>query len=539
MPAWRAPRRSAGSAWMPERGVAGPFALGDAGGGHWADPGLAPPAPVDGAQAAVPPGPADAPCTVLHLDMDAFFASIEVLDDPSLAGRPVIVGGDGPRGAVASCSYEARAYGVRSAMASVEARRRCPHAVFRPGRHDRYVEVSSQLGSLLREVTPIVEPIGLDEAFLDVAGAARRLGSPGEIARALRDRVHAELGLTCAVGVARTKSLAKLASRQAKVVAPARRGPADGVVVVLPADEGAFLHPLPVGALWGVGPATAVKLASLGVTTVGQLAEIPDGVLARLVGRAAGSHLAALAAGRDTGRVQPHRPVRSIGRETTLADDAHDPGSLAGLLASLAADVGQRLAAGRLAGRCVTLKVRFADRRTVTRSVTPAVPAGGPHQVLSVARSLLAQVDVAAGVRLLGVSASQLVPADAVAVQQPLGGWSWPAAAADPAAADPVAGDPEAGDAAAGERWRQVDSAVVRLRQRFGPAAVVPAVTVAVPADGHGVPVEAEAEAVAGSAFRGPGERTRRGDARGATTPREALSPGDRHGDRARDKGSH
>ncbi len=331
MPAWPSPKRSAGSGSVAE-----------------------PATPVR--RTASPASAVE--CTILHLDMDAFFASIEVLDDPSLAGRPVIVGGDGPRGAVASCSYEARAYGVRSAMASVEARRRCPKAVFRPGRFARYAEVSGQLGAMLRAVTPVVEPIGLDEAFLDLSGSQRRLGPPIDTARRLRDQVHQALGLTCAVGVARSKSLAKLASRHAKRVPPTERGPGDGIVVVLPEAEIAFLHPLPVGALWGVGPATAAKLAGVGIVTVGDLAGLPETVLHRLVGRSAGAHLASLAAGRDTDPVLAHRPVRSIGRETTLGADLHDQESLAPVLAVLAADVGQRLAGGSRAGRVVTVKIR-------------------------------------------------------------------------------------------------------------------------------------------------------------------------------------
>ncbi len=438
---------------------------------------------------------ATAPCTILHLDMDAFFAAVEVLDDPSLVGRPVIVGGSGPRGVVASCTYEARAWGVRSAMSSVEARRRCPAAVFRPGRHARYAEVSAQLGVLLRSASPLVEPIGLDEAFLDVSGARRRLGPPVVIARQLRDRVQAEIGLTCAVGVARTKSVAKLASRRAKAVAPADRGGGDGIVVVLPEDEAGFLGPLPVGALWGVGPATATRLAGVGVTTVGELACLPESALRRLVGQAAAVHLAALASGRDTDPVRPGRPVRSIGRETTFAADLRAPGALAGHLAELATDVGQRLAARALAGRSVTVKVRFGDRRTITRSVTVDTPVDGPHQVLAAARPLVAHVDVSAGIRLLGVSVSQLRPVSERVQQLSLGGDGWGLAGTTPAepgfARRPDhtqgAGDLPAGSggqwsgAPPGDRWRLVDSAVVALRERFGPGAVVPAVVIGTP----------------------------------------------------------
>ncbi len=451
--------------------------------------------PEAGSSATVPPGgragTATAPCSILHLDMDAFFAAVEVLDDPSLVGRPVIVGGSGPRGAVASCSYEARAWGVRSAMSSAEARRRCPTAVFRPGRHARYAEVSAQLGVLLRAVSPLVEPIGLDEAFLDVSGARRRLGPPEVIARQLRDRVQAELGLTCAVGVARTKSVAKLASRRAKAVAPAERRGGDGIVVILPEDEAGFLGPLPVGALWGVGPATATRLAGIGVTTVGALACVPEGVLRRLVGQAAAAHLAALASGRDTDPVRPGRPVRSIGRETTFPADLRDHRALSGWLAELATDVGHRLAARALVGRSVTVKVRFGDRRTITRSVTVDTPVDGPHQVLDAARPLVAQIDVGAGIRLLGVSVSHLVPVAERVQQLSLGGDAWGLAGTVPAermaaaAADRTQGagglPAERGEQrgeAPGDRWRLVDSAVVALRERFGPGAVVPAIVI-------------------------------------------------------------
>jgi DNA polymerase-4 len=223
----------------------------------------------------------------MHVDLDAFFAAVEVLDDPTLAGRPVIVGGSGTRGVVAACTYEARAFGIHSAMSSVEARRRCPHAIFLSGRYSRYAEVSVQFHEVLHDFTPVVEGIGLDEAFLDVAGARRTLGSPPTIAGAIREAVRERLQLNCAVGVARSKLLAKLASRAAKPTA-AMEGPrpGPGVVVVPPDGELAFLHPLPVRALWGVGAATGKRLSDLGVVTVGDLAAIsPRWRAARIPGR--------------------------------------------------------------------------------------------------------------------------------------------------------------------------------------------------------------------------------------------------------------
>jgi nucleotidyltransferase/DNA polymerase involved in DNA repair len=265
-------------------------------------------------------------CNILHVDMDSFFASVEVLDDPSLAGKPVIVGGSGSRGVVASCTYEARAYGIHSAMPSVHARRLCPHAIFVAGRYDRYAQTSEQLHSILRRFTPLVEGIGLDEAFLDVSGARRLLGSASEIAWSIRSAVRHEMSLACCVGVARTKLLAKLASRAAKPKATAASvEPGHGVVVVRPDEEISFLRPLPIRALWGVGPATAARLAELGVVTVGDLVKIPDQTVQRVLGASNGRHLCALARGEDDRAVEPDRGVKSVGHEETFAVDLYPP----------------------------------------------------------------------------------------------------------------------------------------------------------------------------------------------------------------------
>jgi DNA polymerase-4 len=342
--------------------------------------------------------------------MDAFFASVEVLDDPTLAGLPVIVGGAGARGVVASCTYEARVFGVRSAMPSVRARQLCPQAIFLPGRHGRYAEISGQLQRILADITPLVEPIGLDEAFLDVAGAIRMLGSPGSIAQQLRERVRADLSLGCAVGVGRSKMIAKLASRAAKPrVSGAGLEPGPGVVVIEPAVEMAFLHGHVVEALWGVGPATAARLHELGVRTVGDLAAIPPETLVRRIGKASGLHLAALVRGDDPSPVTPDRPAKSIGHEETFSQDLVDPRELERHILRMADSVATMLRGSSSAARTVTVKVKFSDLSLQTRSHTlaRAITTGGA--LGQVAASLLSGIDPGEGIRLLGVSASGLL----------------------------------------------------------------------------------------------------------------------------------
>jgi DNA polymerase-4 len=348
---------------------------------------------------------------ILHVDMDAFFAAVEVLDDPSLVGRALIVGGIGERGVVASCSYEARMFGVRSAMPSVQARRRCPHADFRPGRHDRYSEVSRQIHEVFHHFTPLVEGISLDEAFLDVRGAARLLGSAPEVAAAVRAAIQAEVGLTCSVGVATTKFVAKLASEAAKPSAD-RAGirPGRGIVVVEAGAELAFLHPLAIDALWGVGPATSARLRALGITTVGQLAAVPVDTVRRAVGRAAGRHLHDLALGIDPRPVEPQRATKSVGHEETYATDRRDRDGLHRELLRMSDAVGTRLRRAGLSGRTVQLKVRFGDFTTVTRARTQPGPISTGQDIERVAAGLLDNIEVDPGVRLLGVSVSSLSP---------------------------------------------------------------------------------------------------------------------------------
>lgn len=431
-------------------------------------------------------------CDVLHVDMDAFFAAVEVHDDPSLVGLPVIVGGSGDRAVVASCTYEARVFGVRSAMSSVEARRRCPHAVFVPGRYWRYAEVSAMLLEILRSYTPVVEPIGLDEAFLDVSGALRLLGPPAEIARRLRGQVRRELALDCSVGVARTKLLAKLASEAAKPLATAGGPcPGPGIVVVDPERELAFLHPLPVGALWGVGPATAARLSALGVLTVGDLAAVPEESLCRLLGTAHGRHLALLAAGEDDRPVEADREAKSVGHEETFASDFYDHDAVHLQVVRMADAVCERLREAGLLGRTVTVKIRFGDRSTITRSHTVSAPTRSTRLVRAVAAALLEAVDIAAGVRLLGVSLSGLSSGPAAeqlrfTIDDDGADGPWRADA--PHDGRPAgqthrggggAGEPaEPGSGARDAAWEDVEAALAAVRARYGPAAVASAALV-------------------------------------------------------------
>jgi DNA polymerase-4 len=344
---------------------------------------------------------------ILHVDMDAFFASVEVLDDPTLAGKPVIVGGSGQRGVVAACTYEARRFGVHSAMPSTVARRLCPQAIFLDGRYHRYVEESAKLHAIFDTITPLVEGISIDEAFLDVSGALRLLGDGPTIARLIRAQVADQLSLACSVGVARTKFVAKLASEQAKPTADLNGvRPGSGVFVVDPGTELAFLHPLPIRALWGVGPATGRRLEGIGVRTIGDLAALPVGTLERLLGAGQGTHLAALARGHDPRSVIPDREAKSIGHEETFPSDLHDQSELAQHLARMVDAVSTHVRDAHLSARTVTVKIRFGDFTMVTRSHSVAVAIDAAPAVGAVARALFESVDVSVGVRLLGVSLS-------------------------------------------------------------------------------------------------------------------------------------
>jgi DNA polymerase-4 len=388
------------------------------------------------------------PPGILHVDMDSFFVSVELLDRPELVGRPVVVGGTGGRGVVASASYEARAYGLHSAQPTAQARRLCPDAVFLPGDHRRYSEVSKRIMEVLGRFTPLVEPLSLDEAFLDVRGAVRLFGSGEHIAAQIRAAVEQAEGLRCSVGVAPNKFLAKLGSEAAKPTA-ALSGPVPGpgVLVIEPGEELAFLHPLPVGALWGVGPKTGEKLERLAISTVGDLAALPLDVLRHAVGDASGRHLHALAHGRDDRDVVPHQRAKSIGHEETFASDLVDRDLLDRELVRLADGVAMRLRSAAVATRTVVLKVRFGDFRTVTRSLTVPEPVDSGRALWQTAKELLDQLDTTPGVRLLGISGAALVPAGIRQLR--LDDDSVP--------------------------WSDADGAMDRIRARFGTDAIAPA----------------------------------------------------------------
>jgi len=388
--------------------------------------------------------------SILHVDMDAFYASVELLRHPELRGTPVVVGGSGERGVVAAASYEARAYGVHSAMPAVRARRLCPHATFLPGDHAHYAAVSTRVMAIFRDVTPLVEPLSLDEAFLDVAGAVRLFGAPPEIAAMLRRRVLEEEGLTCSVGVAPNKFVAKLASEAAKPSAsPSGPVPGAGVVVVEPDGVLGFLRPLPVRALWGVGPQTQKVLDRFGIHTVGGLADIDEPTLVRALGAAHGTHLARLARGIDDRPVVPDQRPKSISHEETFARDLTDPERIRTETVRMADAVADRLRRHGCSGRTVTVKVRFHDFRTITRSVTLPTAVDTGTEVARAAKELVARIDPSAGVRLLGVGVSNLDERGSVQLTLD-----------------------SAVDATA---WRGATAAVDAIRERFGAGAIHPA----------------------------------------------------------------
>ena len=386
------------------------------------------------------------PESILHVDMDAFYASVEQRDHPELRGLPVVVGGAGGRGVVAAASYEARRYGIHSAMPMVRARRLCPELAIVAHRFERYREVSRAVMAILGDVTPLVEPLSLDEAFLDVAGAVRLFGAPPQIGEHIRARVRAELDLPCSVGVGPTKSIAKLLSAEAKPDGLAH-WPADEVVE--------RLRPLPVSKLWGAGPRTVERLHAFGFERIGQLADADLRTLQRVVGEALGSQLHQLARGEDPRRVTPHEPARSISAERTFDDDVDDPAELERIVLKLAEIVGRRLRRSRVSGRTITLKVPFASFESITRSATLPAPTDRTHDLVVIATDLLAALRLErARVRLLGVGVSNLGDGDA-ARQLTLDA--------------PMAGDVEVvgADRLADERWERVERVADAVADRF------------------------------------------------------------------------
>lgn len=388
-------------------------------------------------------GDDDDGCSILHVDMDAFFASVELLSRPDLRGRPVIVGGEG-RSVVLAATYEARAFGVHSAMPVSAARRLCPQAVVIPPDRAAYTRASRRVMEILADVTAIVEQVSVDEAYLDVSGARRRLGSPAQIGALVRGRVRAELGLACSVGVAATKSVAKLASGMAKP---------DGLLVVPRDATVRMLHSLPVEALGGVGEATRDRLARWGLTTVAEVAAADLPLLQRALGAAAGHHLYDLAWGRDPRPVVPHRPERSVGAETTFDVDRTDLAWIEARLLEFADRTARELRERALVARTVSIKVRTADWQTLTRSRTLVGPTDVAQEVFAAARELLGGVDLAGrAVRLVGVRAEGLAPA---ATRQPT-----------------------LEEAVDGPGRRAAERAMDEVRRRFGTSALGPGSTI-------------------------------------------------------------
>jgi DNA polymerase-4 len=351
-----------------------------------------------------------AEATILHADLDAFFASVEQRDDPQLRSRPVIVGG----GVVLAASYEAKARGVRTAMGGREARRLCPDAAVVPPRFEAYVAASKAVFAVFRDTSPLVEGLSIDEAFLDVRGMERIAGKPIEIAARLRRDVRERVGLAITVGVARTKFLAKVASGVAKP---------DGLLVVPPGGELAFLHPLPVHRLWGVGPVTARKLHARGITTVGEVAQLTEATLVGIVGRATGRQLHALAHNRDPRRVQVGRRRRSIGGQRALGRRRRSPQALDAIVVGLVDRLGRRLRTARRACRTVVLRLRFDDFSRATRSHTLGEVTTQNRTILAAARGLLAAATPEVerrGLTLIGLSLTNLEDADAIQLALPL-----------------------------------------------------------------------------------------------------------------------
>jgi DNA polymerase-4 len=397
----------------------------------------------------------DTGCTMLHVDMDAFFASVEIRRRPELRGKPVLVGG-GVRGVVAAASYEARRYGIRSAMPMSQALRRCPRAIVLPPDRQAYSEASESVMAILRDITPLVEPLSLDEAFLDVAAAVRRQGRPATIAAAIRHRVSEELGLTCSVGVAPTKFVAKVASARCKP---------DGMLVVPVAGVLDFLHPLPVTALWGVGKRTSESLHRLGIRTVADLAGTPLDTLKRAVGAGSAEHLYGLAHGLDPRAVQPEEVEKSISAEHTLSADLTTEAEVLHQFLGLAGDVTRRVRERGWVARTVGIKIRFADFTTVTRVRTLPTRTDASGTVYDTAVELYRSLRLdQPRVRLVGVKCEGLMPAAEVSEQLSFDDLVGPAVADTP--------DRIAARRPNRQSNRVTDAVIDAARARFGAGAI-------------------------------------------------------------------
>ncbi|HVR34166.1 MAG TPA: DNA polymerase IV [Acidimicrobiia bacterium] len=376
---------------------------------------------------------------MLHVDIDAFFVAVERLRSPGLRGRPVVVGGTGPRSVVAAASYEVRSYGIRSAMPMSRARALCRDLIVVPPDHAEYARVSEEVFAVFRSFTPLVEGLSIDEAFLDIGGLRHHFPGPAEVGHAVRAAIAEKVGITASVGVAATKFLAKLASETAKP---------DGLCHVPAHEQQDFLDPLRIEALWGVGQATRAALETVGVETVADLRAVPTRALERAVGASVATHLVELAHGRDPRKVEPDREVKSVSVEETYDTDITGEAALRVELRRLADRLGTRLRRSGLAGRTITLKVRTSDFQTVTRSVTRPDATNGDRDLFLTAVQLLDASDRGAKpIRLLGIGVSHLVSTEE-AVQLV------------------TTGDP---------RWNDLDAAVDAIRRRFGDDAVGPA----------------------------------------------------------------
>ena len=382
---------------------------------------------------------------ILHVDMDAFFVSAELVRRPELRGLPVVVGGTGGRGVVAAASYEARSFGIFSAMSTYQARRLCPRAIFLQGDHSYYASISSKVMEIFERYTPLVEPISLDEAFLDVGGSVRLHGSPFEIAQSIRRDIKHDQGLTCSVGIAPNKFLAKLATEEAKP-SPGPKGPIPGlgVKVVEEYEIQEFLDPLPVRSLWGVGPVTVARLDQIGVTTVLQLRNFPRDSLIQALGKTQGAHLHRLAHGVDERNVEARQNIKSLSHEETFSEDLYSDQRITTEIFRMADAVGKRLRGLGTLGATVNLKVRLKDFSTFTRSVTLPNPTDSGKIIGKNAVNLLESIETSSGVRLLGVGVSNLTESD-LGLQLSF---------------DDIEGnDPE---------WRDAEKAIDQIHEKFG-----------------------------------------------------------------------